>query len=56
MRTLCIRHGPDEVVASLEMLAAQAGLPLNSVALQELTETVRLADHVELLLSVLNRT
>jgi len=27
MRTLCIRHVPDEVAAGLEKLAARAGLP-----------------------------
>ena len=37
-RTLYIRHVPDEVAARLEKLAAQAGLPLSTFALQELTE------------------
>jgi hypothetical protein len=30
MRTLDIRHVPNEVVAGLEKLAAQAGLPLRT--------------------------
>jgi hypothetical protein len=49
MRTLYIRHVPDEVAAGLEKLAAQAGLPLSTFALQELTETARRADNAELL-------
>ena len=49
MRTLYIRHVPDEVAARLEKLAAQAGLPLSTFALQELTETARRADTAELL-------
>lgn len=48
-RTLYIRHVPDEVAAKLEKLAVQAGLPLSSFALQELTETARRADNAELL-------
>jgi hypothetical protein len=49
MRTHYIRHVPDEVAARLEKLAAQAGLPLSTFALQELTETARQADNAELL-------
>jgi hypothetical protein len=49
MRTLYIRHVPDEVALRLEKLAAQAGLPLSTFALQELTETARRADNAELL-------
>ena len=49
MRTLYIRHVPDEVAAGLEKLAAQAGLPLSTFALQELTESARRADNAELL-------
>jgi predicted nucleic acid-binding protein len=49
MRTLYIRHVPDEVAARLEKLAAQAGLPLSTFALQELTESARRADNAELL-------
>jgi hypothetical protein len=52
MRTLYIRHVPDEVAAGLEKLAAQAGLPLSTFALQELTESARRADNVELLNSL----
>jgi len=49
MRTLYIRHVPDEVAAGLEKLAAQAGLPLSTFALLELTESARRADNAELL-------
>ena len=49
MRTLYIRHVPDAVAERLEKLAQQAGLPLSSFALQELTETARRADNAELL-------
>jgi predicted nucleic acid-binding protein len=49
MRTLYIRHVPDEVAARLEKLAAQAGLPLSTFALQELTESARRADNAKLL-------
>jgi hypothetical protein len=48
-RTLYIRHVPDDVAARLEKLAAQAGLPLSTFALQELTESARRADNAELL-------
>jgi len=47
MRTLYIRHVPDEVAAGLEKLAARAGLPLSTFALQELTESARRADNAE---------
>jgi len=49
MRNLTIRHVPDEVAAQLEKLATQAGLPLSTFALQELTESARRADNAELL-------
>jgi len=49
MRTLCIRHIPDEVAARLEKLAAQAGLPVSTFGLQELTESASRADNAELL-------
>ena len=49
MRTLYIRHVPEEVAARLERLAAQAGLPLSTFALQELSETARRADNADLL-------
>ena len=49
MRTLYIRHVPDAVAARLEKLAAQAGLPLSTFALRELTESARRADNAELL-------
>ena len=48
-RTLYIRHVPEDVAARLEKLASQAGLPLSTFALQELTETARRADNAELL-------
>ncbi len=49
LSTLYIRHVPDEVAAGLERLAAQAGLPLSTFELQELTESARRADNAELL-------
>ena len=49
MRTLYIRHVPEEVATRLEKLAAEAGLPLSTFALQELTESARRADNAELL-------
>lgn len=52
MRTLYIRHVPDEVAERLEKLARRAGLPLSSFALQELTEAARRADNAELLASL----
>jgi hypothetical protein len=48
-RTLYIRHVPDDVAERLERLASRAGLPLSTFALQELSETARRADNVELL-------
>jgi hypothetical protein len=47
VRTLYIRHVPEEVAVRLERLAAQAGLPVSTFALQELTETARRADNAE---------
>jgi hypothetical protein len=49
MRTLYIRHVPDEVAARLEKLAARARLPLSTFALQDLTESARRADNADLL-------
>jgi hypothetical protein len=49
MRTLYIRHVPEEVATRLEKLAAEAGLPLSTFALKELTESARRADNAELL-------
>ncbi len=49
MRTLYIRHVPDVVATRLEKLAAEAGLPLSTFALKELTESARRADNAELL-------
>jgi hypothetical protein len=49
MRTLYIRHVPDEVAARLEKLAAHLSLPLSTFALQELTEAARRADNADLL-------
>ena len=48
MRTLYIRHVPDEVAERLEKLASRAGLPLSTFALQELTENAKRADNAEL--------
>jgi hypothetical protein len=52
MRTLYIRHVPEEVAARLERLAAQAGMPLSTFALRELTQCSRRADNAELLSSL----
>jgi hypothetical protein len=49
MRTLYIRNVPDEVAARLEKLAAAAGMPLSTFALQELTESARRAGNSDLL-------
>ncbi len=49
MRTLYIRNVPDVVATRLEKLAAEAGLPLSTFALKELTESARRADNAELL-------
>ena len=49
VRTLSIRNVADEVAARIEKLAARAGLPLGTFAPQELAETARRADNVELL-------
>jgi len=49
MRIRYIRHVPYEVAARREKLAARAGLPLSTFALQELTESARRADNAELL-------
>jgi len=49
MRTLYIRNVPEEVATRLEKLAAEAGLPLSTFALKELTESARRADNAELL-------
>jgi hypothetical protein len=48
-RTLYIRHVPDDVAERLEKLASRAGVPLSTLALQELSETARRADNAELL-------
>lgn len=52
MRTLYTRHVPEEVAARLEKLAAEAGPPLSTFALQELTEGARRADNAKLLASL----
>ena len=49
MRTLYIRHVPDDVAERLEKLASRAGVPLSTFALQELCESARRADNAELL-------
>jgi hypothetical protein len=45
--TLYFRHVPEEVAVRLEKLAAQAGLPLSTFALQELTEAAGRAVNAE---------
>jgi len=52
VRTLYIRHVPEAVAQKLEKLAARAGVPLSTFALQELTEAVQRADNAELLESL----
>jgi len=52
VRTLYIRHVPDDVAERLEQLAQRAGIPLSTFALQELTETARRADNARLLSSL----
>jgi hypothetical protein len=52
MRTLYIRHVPDDVAQQLEKLANRAGIPLSTFALQELTEAARRANNAELLKSL----
>ena len=49
MRTLYLRHVPDEVLERLERLAATGGMSVNAVAVRELAEASRRADHPALL-------
>ncbi len=49
-RAACCMEAPQPLVADrLEKLAARAGVPLRTFALQELTEASRRADDAELL-------
>ena len=49
MRTLYLRHVPDEVVERLERLAAAESTSVNAVAVKELTTVSRRADNAALL-------
>jgi len=49
MRTLYLRHVPDEVVERLERLATASGTSVSAVAVKELAEVSRRADNPELL-------
>jgi len=49
MRTLYLRHVPDDVVERLERLAARAGTSVSAFAVRELAEASRRADNPQLL-------
>ena len=49
MRTLYLRHVPDDVVRRLELLAARDGTSVGAVAVRELTDVSRRADNPRLL-------
>jgi hypothetical protein len=49
MRTLYLRNVPDEVVRRLERLAELDATSVGAVAVRELSEVSRRADHPELL-------
>ena len=49
MRTLYLRNVPNVVVERLERLAAAAGTSVNAVAVRELADASRRADHPALL-------
>lgn len=49
MRTLYLRNVPDEVVERLERLAAHHATSVAAVAVRELADVSRRADHPELL-------
>ncbi len=49
MRTLYLRNVPDDVVDRLERLASHAGMSVGAVAVRELAEVSRRADHPALL-------
>ena len=49
MRTLYLRNVPDEVVARLERLARRDATSVAAVAVRELSEVSRRADHADLL-------
>lgn len=49
MRTIYLRNVPDEVAASLERLAARAGMSLNAFTIRELWDVSRRADNAALL-------
>jgi hypothetical protein len=47
MRTLTIRHGPEELAARLEQSPSQRGLILSPFALPEISEAAGCADNGE---------
>ncbi len=49
MRTLYLRHVPDEVGERLALLAAREGLSVSAFAVKELTAAARRADNPMLL-------
>jgi hypothetical protein len=49
MRTLYLRHVPDDVVERLERLAARDATSVSAVAVRELAEVSRRADNPTLL-------
>jgi plasmid stability protein len=49
MRTLYLRNVPDDLVSRLEVLAARDGTSVSAVAVRELAEASRRADHPALL-------
>jgi plasmid stability protein len=49
MRTLYLRNVPDDVVERLERLAARDATSVGAVAVRELSEVSRRADHPALL-------
>lgn len=49
MRTLYLRNVPDEVVRRLERLAERDATSVGAVAVRELSEVTRRADHPALL-------
>jgi len=52
MRTLYLRHVPDEVVERLERMAKHEGISVNAVAIRELAEASRRIDNAALLESL----
>jgi hypothetical protein len=49
MRTLYVRHVPDQVAARLEALAASQGVSVNALVVRELTEVAGRSFNADLL-------